>query len=342
MSRGLYISAEEAHAIDNLLPGSQLYGLGSRLKAALDFMSPGIPDRCSFVWGSYGSDSATGKSYDNSYKTIQKAIDNIISNSTIFVLPNLIPALGQDPINYAENLIIPAGLSNIKIIGIGTGRTQGGLPQIKKGSGSSALLTIRSPGCAVVNMGINGGGSTGGGVLMDDNGTTKIAFGTSILGCHFKNCRGSSALDASTGGAIQASGIPYQVLIKGNKFYKNVGDICVISAPNDWGQDWVIEDNIFSDPAANVDCNLYLHYSITGISSLNVRNNVFPALPALSSAVNHVFTDLTYCTGIICNNMFGGTGTSTGYGDGKANAKIPTTMLMPHNYSESGLITRQA
>ena len=73
-----------------------------------------------------------------------------------------------------------------------------------------------------------------------------------------------------------------------------------------------------------------------------IRNNDFTCFPAIGSGAVLRFIDATGCTGTLTRNVFAGTGTSTGYGAAKASAKIPTTMLMAMNYSESGLITREA
>jgi hypothetical protein len=105
-------------------------------------------------------------------------------------------------------------------------------------------------------------------------------------------------------------------------------------------QDVIIEDNILSGPAANVDCNLYLAGG-SGMNGVTIKKNIFPALPAIGANVAR-FIDATGCVGQLVDNYFGDTTTATGYGAAKSKAKIPTTMFMMHNYNESGLITREA
>lgn len=336
-----YVTSAEAAAIDALMPGNQVFGIGTRLRNSL---MNAVPVRSKwFVDGSNGKDGNDGKAWDSAFATIQNAIDFASVLDTIIILPKAIPAGASDPVDYAENLIIPATKPGLTLIGFGAGRVQGGIPQLKKGSGASALLTVRAPGCSILGLGVNGNGSTGGGILLDDDAATKTAFGTLIAGCHFKNCKGSSATDSRTGGAIQwsASGGAWQVRILKNMFYKNVGDVVLLGTGGSVPQDVVIEDNIFSGPAASVDCNLYLGGG-SGMNGVTIINNKFVEKPNIGSGSVAKFISATGCIGLLAGNDFGGTGTSTGYGVAKASANIPVTMFMVRNYSESGLITREA
>lgn len=287
-----------------------------------------------FVDGSLAA-SGDGKRWDHAFITIQEAVTAASEGDVIYVKAKDLTDFTGDPTSYAETIIIPAATSNLAIIGVSRGRTQGGLPQVKIGAGSTAMLTIRAPGCYIANMGFNGYGSTGGGILLDDDYAAKCAFGTTIENCHFKNCVGTTATNAATGGAIMwsAAGNAWQVLIKGNRFYKNVGDIVLLGTSNTVPQDVVIEDNIFSGPAANVDCNLYLQGG-SGINGLIVRNNLFQANPNIGSGTNADFLRLTGCVGVMSGNhfaadlaiTFGATGDNT----------VPTTMFMVGNYGEEG------
>ena len=142
---------------------------------------------------------------DRVYSTIQTAINACVGGrgDVVLVANGGMAAGATDPTSYAEVLTIAAGKSGISLIGIPNNRTQGGLPQVKPATTTSALLTIRSPGCYIANIGFNGVSSTGGGILLDDDASTKSAFGTTIENCHFKNCVGTTATNAATGGAIQ-------------------------------------------------------------------------------------------------------------------------------------------
>ena len=292
-----------------------------------------------FVDGTNGTTGGRGKSWDTAFNTIQLAVTAAGPGDTIYVTAKDLTDFTGDPTSYAETIIIPAATSNLSIIGVSRGRTQGGLPQIKKGSGSTALLTIRAPGCLIANMGFNGISSTGGGILLDDDYAAKSAFGTSIIGCHFKNCVGSTATNAATGGAIMwtSAGNGWQVLIAGNKFYKNVGDIVLLGTSNTVPQDVTIENNIFSGPAANVDCNIYTGGS--GINGLIINNNIFPCDPAIGSGTNAVSCVLTGSVGVYSNNMHGHTGLTLGDGT-VTGGVIPATMFMVANYQEDAIITR--
>lgn len=286
-----------------------------------------------FVDGDNGSNSYDGLSPSNAKLTIQAAVTAAVKDGgVIYIKAKDMAAGATDPSSYAETIIIPAGSSRMVLCGVSSSKTQGGLPQIKKGSGSTALLTVRAPGCTIMNLGFNGGSSTGGGILLDDDGSTKSAFGTSILNCHFKNCVGSSATNAATGGAIQwsSAGGAWQVLIKGNRFYKNVGDIVLLGTSGSVPQDVVIEDNIFSGSASSTDCNLYLAGG-SGMIGLVIKNNVFPAVPAIGSGTNAKFMNLTGCTGILAGNRFGSNARTFG---AAANELVPTTVLLAANYQE--------
>jgi hypothetical protein len=307
-----------------------LYAAGTQIPSI-------TPTNTCYVNGSTGADTNDGTSWAKAFATAQKGVTVAGAYGIVYIAPKAMAAGATDPTDYAETIIIPATHECLSIVGIGN-RTQGGLPQIKKGSGSTALLTIRAPGCTIANLGFNGSGSTGGGILLDDDGSTKTAFGTSILGCHFKNCKGSVATNAATGGAIQwaSTGGAWQVRIAGNMFYKNVGDVVLLGTSAAVPQDVVIEDNIFSGPAASVDCNLYLAGG-SGMNGVYVRNNVFPEFPNVGSGSNLLYASMTGCVGILAGNNFGNDKTFGAAGNG---ALIPTTVFLSGNWDEGGLIAR--
>lgn len=290
-----------------------------------------------FVDGTLGSDGASGTSPTYALATIQKAIDKAVAGDVIYVFPKDMGVDG-DPGSYTENLTIAATKDRLSIIGVSHGRTQCGLPQLKVGTTTtSPLLTINAQGCLILNMGINGAGGTGGGILLNSNGATGTigSSGTSIIGCHFKNCVGTTATNAATGGAIMwtANGDCWQVLIKGNRFYKNVGDIVLKGTSNSVPQDVVIEDNVFSGPAASVDCNLYLMGG-SGMNGVIIRNNVFSCFPAIGSGTNAKQLALTGCVGIMTGNTFGCTGKTFG---AAGDNLVPTTVLMAGNWQETAI-----
>ena len=289
-----------------------------------------------------------GLSWESAFATIQAAINAASAFDSIYIKARAMAASDTDPINYAEVLIIPAGKSKLRLIGVSDAANQGNQPQIKKASASTALLTIRSQGVTVSGISFNGGSATGGGILLDDDGSTKEAFGVVIENCFFKNCRGSSATDGRLGGAIQigSAGGAWQLVIRHNRFYKNLADIVLLGTSQAVPQSIEILDNIFSGSGAAtnsaVDVNIYLAGG-SGVNDVNVLRNYFPALPAVGSGSVVRFMDLTQAVcGVVADNVFGDTTTATGYGVAKAKAKIPTVVFMAQNYNESGLITREA
>lgn len=302
---------------------------------------PSMPVEGGDVWFVDGDKSGDGggKTWDDACNDIQAAVNAASAGDAIYIAARTITALATDPVSYAETVIIPNAKSNLSLIGVSRGRTQGGLPQVKIGAGSTAMLTVRAPGCLIANLGFNGVSSTGGGVLLDDDGgSTKVAFGTSIVNCHFKNCVVTTP-DSRTGGAIMWStnGGAWQVLIQGNRFYKNVGDVVLIGTSSSVPQDVVIEDNVFSGPAANVDSNIYTGGS--GINGLIVRDNYFTAMPALSNGSVLRYVDLTGSVGLMADNYFASLTAATGspvtFAADGTGGKVPTTVFMAGNWGET-------
>lgn len=304
-----------------------------------------------YVDGTNGSTGGNGKSWAAAYDTIQAAVTVAGPGDTIYVTAKDLTDFTGDPTSYTENVIIPAATSNLSIIGISRGRTQGGLPQLKVGdTTTAALLTIRAPGCLITNMGFNGYGATGGGILLDDDYSTKSAFGTSIINCHLKNCVGPDADDAKDGGAIMwsAEGNAWQVLISGCRFYKNVADICLLGTSNTQPQDVVIEDCDMSGYAAYTDCNIY-GAGGSGFASIKIDNCRFGQLPAIGANIAR-YLDLTGAlSGTLSNCTFGCQSNETGgtvvtFKAAGTAAKIPTTVHIIKcfgqtiDYAESGEI----
>lgn len=293
-----------------------------------------------FVDGTNGADGNDGKSWSNAKVTIQAAVTAASAGDTIYITAKDITDWTGDPTSYEENITIPAATSSLALIGISRGRTQGGLPQLKDGATTTQhILRIRAPGCIIQNLGFNGAGNTGGGILLDDDYAAKAGFGTTIVGCHFKNCKGTTATNAATGGAINWSttGNSWQVYIGGNRFYKNVGDVVLPGTSNTVPQDVVIEDNVFSGPAGSTDCNLYLEGG-SGINGVIIRNNSFTAMPAIGSGSHVRFIKATGCVGVLQGNMFAcvseSGGTELTFGAAGTAAFIPTTVFMAGNHGE--------
>jgi hypothetical protein len=284
-----------------------------------------------FVDGTNGLAGNSGKSPDQAFSTLTLALAAADEGDTIFVFPKTMLITSTDPLSYAETVNID--VPQVSIIGTSWGRVQAGLPQFKIGAGTTVMFNIRAPGVHIQNIGFNGASSTGGGIMLtDDGGSNYVAAGTSIVNCHFKNCK-RHATNGGLGGAINwsSAGNAWQVLIKGNKFYKNLADVVLIGTTGSVPQDVVIEDNIFSGPAANVDVNIYTGGS--GINGLYINRNVFPCWPAIGSGSNAMPLALTGSVGILSNNVFGATGKTAG---AAADMLVPTTMLMANNYQEDG------
>lgn len=297
-----------------------------------------------YVDGSNGSDTNDGQSWSTAKKTIQAAVTAVGADGVVFVLPKLITDMAGDPTNYAEAIIIPATHGGMSLIGVNRGRTQLGLPQIKPaGTTHTWILKIRAPGCYIAGLGFNGNSTAGaplnGAILLDDDGSAKSACGTTIENCHFKNCCGTTVTDCRTGGAIDwpAAGNAWQVRIVGNRFYKNVCDICLLGTSSNSPQDVIIESNHFSGPTASVDTNLYLAGG-SGMDGVHVCNNTFGPIGTLGGAVVKRVISATGCVGIFSGNMVETTGLTFGaLGSG---GLIPTTMMIAGNFQDHAVIAR--
>jgi hypothetical protein len=298
-----------------------------------------------YVDGTNGTTGGTGKSWKTAMNTISLAVAAASAGDTIYVTAKAITDATGDPTSYAETIIIPLAKSSLSIIGVSRGRTQGGLPQIKIGAGSTALLTVRAAGCLIANLGFNGISSTGGGILLDDDNSTKTAFGTTIVNCHIKNCVGSVADSAVTGGGIMWSteGNAWQVLIRGCRFYKNVADITLMGTSNTRPQDVVIEDCDFSGYAEFTDCNIFGTGTGSGFGSIKIDNCRFGQLPALGGTNDRYFDLTGTLSGTVTNCTFGcntgNTGTTLTFLAAGTAGKLPTTVHIMNCYGQSETAT---
>jgi hypothetical protein len=311
----------------------------------------GMPLEGGNVWFVDGDKSTggAGKTWDDAHSLIQDAIDASSAGDVIYIANRTHTDATGDPVSYEENLTIPFTKPNLSLIGISRGLTQGGLPQLKDGATTTQhILRVRAPGCLIANLGFNGAGNTGGGILLDDDYSTKAAWGTTIAGCHFKNCKGTTATDSRTGGAINwpSAGNAWQVSIVNNHFYRNVGDIVLPGTSNTRPQDVVIRGNTFNAYSTSAtDCNIY-GAGGSGFNGIVIDKNIFAGMPALGSGSVVRFMDLTGCTGIVSNNVFAcyinATATELTFGANGTAAKCPATVWLCNNWGKSNTVGETA
>lgn len=286
-----------------------------------------------FVDGDYGNDANDGSSPSNATKTIAQAIALAGIGSTVYVKPRNVAAGGTDPSNYAENLVIPATKPFMKLIGVGGGPAQGAQPQIKKGSGASAMITVRAPGCLIENLCINMVGSTGAGVLLDDDASTKTAFGTVIHNCVFKGNANKTNLAGAV--AWSANGGAWQVLIKSCHFIDCTTGINALGTAVAALKDIVIEDCLFY-AFANTDVDADIMFNVGSFgSAITVRNCEFGTIdvPQKAGGATARYIDLTGCTNsMLVGCRFNCVGKTFGAA-GNA-ALIPTTCRIAQCYQE--------
>lgn len=290
-----------------------------------------------YVDGTNGADTNLGTSWSQAFATIGHAVSAATDMDVIYIAPKSIAAGGTDPGSYAETITIPAGKSGLSLIGVSAGTKQAAQPQVKKGSGSVAQLTVRSPGCLIQGITFNGGGATGGGILLDDDGSTKTAEGTIIRNCVLKNCVGSGATDGSTGGGVMigSSGGCWDTLIDGCLFYNNIGGFVLLGTGAAVPQDITIRDCIFtSSTAAGRDCDIF-GAAGSGMVAVVIQRCMFGIFPAAGTKNNYAV--LTGCTGLLADCRFASSGKTFG---AAANVLIPTTVGIAGNYQDGALIAR--
>lgn len=301
-----------------------------------------------YVDGTNGNDTDnSGQGIEKAKKTIQAAVTAASDQDVIFVRPKT-PGI-WDPVGYAETVIIPYATTMLSIIGVGTGRTLGGLPHMEIATGSTAMITIRAPGCRIANMSFKGTSSTGGGILLDDDSSAKSAYGTTIENCYFYECQGSAA--AATGGAIMwsADGGAWQAAIKNNYFMSNRGGIVLKGTGQSRPTDVLIEGNHFASwVKTEIDCDVYLGGG-SGAQGVIINGNMFATVdvPAYATSPTAArYMDLTGCEGIVSNNMFScainATDTEVTFGAAGTACKIPTTIKMANNWGNSNTVGETA
>jgi len=284
-----------------------------------------------FVDGDNGADGNDGHSPDSPKKTIGGALSVSAAGAVIYIKARNVSAGGTDPVSYAENVTIGASQFGTKLIGVASGTKQIAQPQIKKGSGSTAQLTIKAPGCLISGITINGASATGGGILLSDDGTTMVAAGTIIQNCFLKNCVGGTATDGSKGGAVQiaSTGGAWNVLIRNCEFYNNIGGVVLLGTSDAVPQDLTIDGCIFtSTDNTTRDVDIWGHAG-SGMNSVVINNCLFGVFP--NAGTKNTYMDLTGCNGLLSACKFASTGKTFG---AAANVVVPTTVLMAANYQE--------
>lgn len=315
-----------------------------------NMVSPNVPIEGGKVWFVDGdistAGSHSGSSWEDAWSETEfdgnlSDINNggISAGDVIYVAARTMAQSDTDPVSYTANLVID--VPQVSIIGISRGLTQGGLPQFKVGATTtSPVISVQAPGTLLANLGVNGIGGTGGGIKFGVSAGTYDSFGSSVLGCHLKNCVGTTATNSATGGAIMLSGAPWQIRIEGNRFYKNVGDVVLLDTNNSVPQDVVIANNYFSDSPAATDCNIYGAGGSGFGTGLLIDNNIFGALPAIGSGSVVRYADLTGADGgMLTNNMFGcvtdAAGTELTFKSDGTAVKLPTTVFAAGNYGQA-------
>lgn len=264
-----------------------------------------------FVDGDNGDDTWDGHSPDTPKLTIAGAISAASRGAVIYIKPRAMASDASDPVAYAETVTIPAAKDCLQLIGVMTGQTLGGMPQLKIGGGSTAMITVNAAGCSVRNLEINGASSSGGGISVAGG-----AFGFSCYNCCFKNCRGSAA--ASTGGAIVFDSV-WNVLVKDCRFHKNRCGI-LFNATTGHCENVVIQNCVFgANAVTEVDAHIYGN-PVRNIQIVDCRftDSDVPAYetsPDAAKYIKFVVAGATDGFGSIASCTFGCVGKTFGNGN---------------------------
>jgi len=293
-----------------------------------------------FVDGNKSVDGDVGDSWESATKTIQKAIDYASDGDTIFVKPK-VPGI-WDPVAYEETLIIPYTTTQLSIIGVSTASVYGSQPLVAVTSGTTPCLKIRAPGCRISNMSFSATGATGGGgICLDDNSSTKSAYGTTIDHCYFYECLASGNLVAA-GGAVYwtAEGGAWQLRVLDNYFMACSAGVNLLGTSQSRPTDVLIRGNTFASWVnTQIECDVYLAGG-SGAQGVVIDSNYFASVDGIGGTEAH-YLNLTGCEGILSNNMFacitGEAETELSFGASTHTAaKIPTTVRMANNWGETG------
>ena len=211
-----YISKGEALMLDNLMPGNQNVGAGSKLRNALN-LGMGFKDGHKFyVDFTYGSDSNDGLSWDTPFKLIQTAVNAATSyrGDVVFVAPCS---------KIQEQVVVTkAALKIIAPWGGWTTRMRPGDGAIKypfTPSGGSlcggAAFICLAAGIEISGFCLDGGGNYVGAYVGDGHSfvdDTIAAANANVASCRFNNNLFYAGNDAYYGLVIEGSSDDCQVM----------------------------------------------------------------------------------------------------------------------------------
>ncbi|HDZ44845.1 hypothetical protein LCGC14_0520940 [marine sediment metagenome] len=321
--------------------GGQIYFHDGSTQVALGISLPSVNY---FVDGDNGADTNDGKSWGNAFVTIQAGIDACSQGDRVYVKPLEGDASDgdTDPDSYAELLTLGAGKDGVAIIGVSRGLAQGAQPQLKiGGSSTTPMIKVEAFGCLIHNITINGASSTGGGIEIHGDGSTKDAGGLVVSNCHIKNCKASG--NAATGGGISwtTNGSAWYVTIVNCEFIDNRAGIVMRGTGNSIPRHVKIRACRFGS-AVNTTVDADILVVASGIKDLFIEDCVFatvdvPAYASSPTAARYIELSAG-TTGLISNCTFACQDSKTfgATGDG---AVIPTTVRMAKNYYEAAAAT---
>lgn len=235
----LFLSEPEAQAINNLMPGNQVYGVGNKLKNALNGASVGAgwknENERLFVHPE-GDNSNDGLSWDKPFRTIQAALNKAryMSGTTtvdstkyrrvyVFVYP------GQ----YNEQLIFSG--YNISLIGLGIGNISNGEYGVVVNYNDAILATgvISFYGAGIEIANICFQSSQAIPIMLAGSG------GNLADGCYIHNCwfKGNSSKTCTIGISVE---------IKNSLIEKNIINGCITGINIDAGKQFhntIVQDN---------------------------------------------------------------------------------------------------
>ena len=143
-----YLTSEEAVAIDCLMPGNQLFGLGSKMKAALAL---GVQSGTKWYLDPVnGNDSRDGLSYETAFKTLPVAYAALTANKNevLYILG------GSSALNLT--IAFTWAKSYTHLVGICAGGAYG-RARIGHSANFASLFTVSANGCIFQNIHLQSG-----------------------------------------------------------------------------------------------------------------------------------------------------------------------------------------
>lgn len=266
-----YMTVKEAEAVNNLMPGNSVYGVGSRLRNAL---AVGMGHKQGHKWyvdvknGNDSSATNDGFSWETAFKTIQHAVDSCGNavGDIIFVAPGKYQEQVKIYNHAGIKIIAPWGPWETQIRG-GDGPIKYPFTPVGDSLQAGACFLIMSRSVEISGFCVDGGGAFVG-IYIGDGYRVTTGYNANAASARVNNCLFT---DGTTWGVV-LDGCSDNVVIENNIFEKMVaGGVYICPGGSRTVQRPVIRYNEF---IAMAGYGIKL-YASTDTLSVTVRGNSF-------------------------------------------------------------------